>query len=80
MQCLIQSSRILPSLSYHFIRNTIRMDSTSSIMAAIKADHADINKAYDVCTDLIRELLTEKKRKRFLFVVFFMIELCCSTR
>jgi len=49
MQCIIRSTRVLPQLSYRLLCNTIRMDSTSTISAAIKNDHADINKAYEVC-------------------------------
>jgi len=53
MQSVYRSTRILPQLSHRLFRNTIRMDSTSSISAAIKSDHADINKAYEVCYDLM---------------------------
>jgi hypothetical protein len=49
MQCVFCSTRVLPQLSYRLLYNIIRMASTSMISAVIKNDHADINKAYEVC-------------------------------
>jgi hypothetical protein len=54
MQSVFHSTRILPKVSFRLLRNTIRLNSTLSILAALKTDHADINKAYQVCYDLLR--------------------------
>lgn len=48
MQSILRSSYILPQLSLRLVRNTIRMESTSSISAVIKKDHEDIANAYQV--------------------------------